>query len=139
MLWVKAFHIVFVVSWYAGLLYLPRLFVYHAATEDERGLERFEIMERKLFGIMTIGAVGSVVLGGWLLSPWWNVLSSTYWLQVKLVLVLGLIAYHWMCGGMVRTFAVRKNTRSPRFYRLFNEVPALILIAVSILVVVKPF
>ena len=77
MLWVKAFHIVFVVSWYAGLLYLPRLFVYHAATEDERGLERFEIMERKLFGIMTIGAVGSVVLGGWLLSPWWNVLSST--------------------------------------------------------------
>ena len=139
MLWVKAFHIVFVVSWYAGLLYLPRLFVYHASTHDEPGLERFETMERKLYRIMSVGAAGSIILGGWLLSLWWEVIATAYWLQLKLALVVALIAYHWVCGNIVKVFAARRNVRTPRFYRFFNEVPALILIAIAILVVVKPF
>jgi putative membrane protein len=139
MLWVKAFHIVFVVSWYAALLYLPRLFVYHAQTNDEPGLERFEIMERKLYVMMTIGAVGTVGLGAWLVIAWPSVFLYAGWLHAKLVLVAGLIVYHIICGALIKAFAQRANTRSHTFYRLFNEVPALALIAIAILVVVKPF
>lgn len=139
MLWIKAFHIVFVVSWYVGLLYLPRLFVYHAATEDEVGYERFLVMERKLLGIMSVGAIGSLLLGLWLATYWWGAIASALWLQVKFALVVALVVYHVMCAKIIRQFERRENSRSHVFFRFFNEVPALILIAISILVVVKPF
>ncbi|MFK8032236.1 MAG: protoporphyrinogen oxidase HemJ [Gammaproteobacteria bacterium] len=138
MLWVKAFHIIFVVSWFAGLLYLPRLFVYHADTTDQAGHNRFVIMEHKLFIIMTIAAILASILGLSLLT-----ILSAYmtmgWMHAKLALYLLLLAYHFYCWKLKAEFARGSNTRSGRWYRLFNEVPALILIAIVILVVVKPF
>ncbi|MGI9332962.1 MAG: protoporphyrinogen oxidase HemJ [Gammaproteobacteria bacterium] len=139
MLWIKAFHIVFVVFWYAGLLYLPRLFVYHAHTEDEAGLERFKTMERRLLAITNIGAAGALALGLYLWLGAMAMYTGAGWLHAKLVLVVVLVAYHLYCWRAVRAFAMGDNKHSARFYRLFNEVPALILIAVVILVVVKPF
>ena len=139
MLWVKAFHIIFVVAWYAGLLYLPRLFVYHAATDDSIGDERFKIMERKLFMIMTIGGLGAIILGVWLAADYaWAAFASSGWFKAKLVLVGALALYHVWCGRLVADFAAGRNRHGPRFYRLINEVPVLILLAVVILVVVKP-
>ena len=137
MLWFKTFHIVFVVAWFAGLLYLPRLFVYHAMTEDEPGLERFVVMERKLFAIMTIGAVLALIFGSAILITVPAYLTQG-WLHAKLVLVGFLIAYHAYCGKLMRDFRRRKNRREPRFYRLFNEVPAVVLMVVVYLVVFKP-
>ena len=137
MLWVKAFHIIFVVTWFAGLFYLPRLFVYHAMTEDRPGAERFKVMERKLYwGIMTPGAVLSIATGLWL---WLGYGVSGGWLQAKLVLVVILIAYHLWCGALIRDFQRDRNTRSHVWYRWFNEIPTVILFAAVILVVVKPF
>ena len=138
-LWVKAFHIIFMVTWFAGLFYLPRLFVYHVTSDDAPSERRFEIMERKLYVMMTIGAVGTVGLGAWLVIAWPSVFLYAGWLHAKLVLVAGLIVYHIICGALIKAFAQRANTRSHTFYRLFNEVPALALIAIAILVVVKPF
>lgn len=139
MLWVKAFHIIFVVSWYAGLLYLPRLFVYHADCDDEPGNARFKVMERKLFAIMTIGAVGAALFGLWLTHDYaWQAFAGSAWFQAKLALVAGLVAFHIWCHFAVRTFREDRNTHGHRFYRLVNEIPALILVAVVILVVVKP-
>ena len=139
MLWVKAFHIIFVVSWYAGLLYLPRLFVYHADCEDEAGNARFKVMERKLFGIMTIGGVGAAVFGLWLIHGYaWQAYAASAWFQAKMVLVILLGGFHLWCLSAIRAFREDRNTRSHRFYRLVNEIPALILVAVVILVVVKP-
>ncbi|MBT6278417.1 MAG: CopD family protein [Chromatiales bacterium] len=139
MAWVKAFHIIFVVSWYAGLLYLPRLFVYHAVCEDEPGHQRFLVMERKLFAIMTIGALGSVALGSWLLVDYaWAAWGDTAWLHAKLALVVTLMLYHAWCARVIALFKGRRNRRGDRFYRWINEVPALILIAIVILAVVKP-
>jgi putative membrane protein len=136
-LWVKAFHIVFMVTWFAGLFYLPRLFVYHAMTEDEAGLRRLEVMERKLYyGIMAPGAILTVVFGVWL---WLGYGISGAWLHAKLALVAALIAYHLWCGKLINDFRQRRNTRGHVWYRWFNEVPAIILIAVVILAVVKPF
>jgi putative membrane protein len=138
-LWVKAFHIIFVVSWYAGLLYLPRLFVYHADCTDDAGNARFKVMEKKLLAIMTIGGVGSVVFGLWLIHGYaWQAYAASMWFQAKLALVLVLIGFHFWCARAVGTFRDDRNTRTHRFYRLINEVPALILVAVVILVVVKP-
>jgi putative membrane protein len=138
MLWIKAIHVIFMVTWFAGLFYLPRLFVYHAASDDAAGNDRFKIMERKLYAIMTIGAVVTVVFGLWLLfAYWWP--PTAGWLQVKLVLVVLLIAYHLYCGHLVRVFRDDANRRSHVFYRWFNEFPALILIAVGLLAIVKPF
>lgn len=137
MLWVKAFHIIFVVTWFAGLFYLPRLFVYHAMTEDAAGRERFEIMERKLYyGIMAPGAVLTIVFGLWL---WLGYGIGGGWLHAKLVLVVALIAYHLWCGKLIKDFKQHRNTRSHVWYRWFNEVPAVILLVVVILAVVKPF
>jgi protoporphyrinogen IX oxidase len=137
MLWVKALHIVFMVTWFAGLFYLPRLFVYHAMTEDLAGRERFKLMERKLYyGIMTPGAVLTVVFGAWL---WLGYGMSGGWLHAKLVLVGVLIAYHIWCGRLLRAFKEDRNTRSHFWYRWFNEFPVIILLAVVILAVVKPF
>lgn len=137
MLWIKAFHIIFMVTWFAGLFYLPRLFVYHAEARDEVSLRRFELMERRLFIIMNIGAAGTILFGLWLLLGWW--LPPPHWLETKLVLVLLLIGYHAFCRKLLTDFRHGRNRRSPRFYRGFNEIPALILIAIVILVVVKPF
>ena len=137
MLWVKAFHIIFMVTWFAGLFYLPRLFVYHAMSEDSTSIERFKLMERKLFyGIMTPGGVITVVLGLWL---WLGYGIGGAWMHVKFALVLVLIAYHLYCAKLLLDFKRDRNTRTHVWYRWFNEFPVLILIAVVILVVVKPF
>ena len=139
MLWVEALHVIFVVAWYAGLLYLPRLFVYHAQTGDEVGDERFRVMERKLFAIMTVGGVGALAFGLWLVADYaWAAYASSGWFRVKLVLVAALVLYHAWCGTLVADFAAGRNRHGHRFYRLVNEVPAVILVAVVILVVVKP-
>jgi putative membrane protein len=136
MLWLKAFHVVFVVTWFAGLFYLPRLFVYHVATTEPQGRVRFELMERRLFAIMTIGAAGAVLFGAAMI-----VSAPAYlafgWLRVKLLLVLALLGYHEWCRRLMRQLA-GGNERSQRWYRLFNEVPGLLLIAIVILAVVKP-
>ena len=138
MLWVKAIHIIFMVTWFAGLFYLPRLFVYHAMSEDSAGRERFKVMERKLYyGIMTPGAVITVVFGVWLWLAWFP--GAGGWLQAKLALVLVLIGYHLWCGSLLADFKHDRNTKSHVWYRWFNEFPVIILIAVVILVVVKPF
>lgn len=137
MRWLIAFHIIFMVTWFAGLFYLPRLFVYHAETRDEISLARFETMERRLFIIMNIGAVGTIAFGLALLLRWW--LPMPGWLQVKLVLVVVVILYHIFCGKLLRDFRYRRNQHDARFYRWFNEIPSLLLIGIVILVVVKPF
>ncbi|HSN17679.1 MAG TPA: protoporphyrinogen oxidase HemJ [Gammaproteobacteria bacterium] len=137
MLWVKALHIFFVISWFAGLFYLPRLFVYHADTHDAPGHDRFVMMERRLFMIMSVGAIGTVVFGAWLLVGWW--LPVPGWLHLKLGFVALLLIYHMLCFKLMRDFRARRNTRSARFYRIFNELPALLLLVILLLVVVKPF
>ncbi len=141
MLWVKAFHVIFMVTWFAGLFYLPRLFVYHAQCEDSPGDERFKIMERKLYyGIMTPGGILTLVFGIWLLLDYaWAAYADSGWLHAKLMLVLLLVGYHLYCGRLVRVFKTGENRRSHRFYRWFNEIPVLFLILIVILVVVKPF
>jgi protoporphyrinogen IX oxidase len=138
MLWLKAFHIMAVVTWFAGLLYLPRLYVYHADAVDSISIERFGIMERRLFGIMTIGAVATLVLGAAMLLAAPAYLGMQ-WLRIKLVLVVLLIAYHLYCYKLMRDFAGRRNTHSAKWYRAFNELPSLLLIAIVLLAVVKPF
>jgi len=138
MLWLKAFHVVFVVTWFAGLFYLPRLFIYHVTATDEIGLQRFVVMERRLFGIMTIGAVLAVVfaLSMILAAPGYLAFG---WLRVKLVLVALLIGYHIWCYRLMLALRAGRNSRSERWLRLFNEVPALLLIAIVVLAVVKPW
>jgi len=138
MLWLKAFHIVFVVTWFAGLFYLPRLFVYHATATDPVGVERFKIMERRLLAIMTIGGALAAVFGVGmiLLSPGF---LSIGWLRLKLVLVAVLVGYHFWCSRLVLAFRADENRHSERWYRLFNEAPSLLLIAIVVLAIVKPF
>ena len=137
MLWVKAFHIVFMVTWFAGLFYLPRLFVYHAMTDDAEGVERFKVMERKLYrGIMTPGAVLTIASG---LALWLHYGISGGWLHAKLVLVAALIAYHLWCGALLKAFRSGPPPHGHVWLRWFNEVPVIFLIAIVILVVVKPF
>ena len=138
-LWIKALHIVSVVCWFAGLFYLPRLFVYHAQSEDSTSQERFTVMERKLYrGIMNPAMIATFVFGIWMLylTPGW---LSQGWMHAKLTLVILLTGYHHMCGAQVKRFARGENKRSHVFYRWFNEVPVLLLLAIVILVVVKPF
>jgi putative membrane protein len=138
MLWVKALHIIFMVTWFAGLFYLPRLFVYHALAEDQVSIERFKVMERKLyFGIMTPSMVLTAVFGLWL---WLGYGITGKWLTAKLVLVVGLLAHHFWLGQLMADFRRDANRHSHVFYRWINEIPAApILFAVVILVVVKPF
>lgn len=140
MLWVKAFHIIFMVTWFAGLFYLPRLFVYHAASNDEISNERFKVMERKLFyGIMTPGGIITLILGLWLLMDYaWMAYKDMLWLHIKLGLVVVIFVYHAYCWKLVQDFKYDRNSRSHVWYRWFNEFPVLILIAVIILAVVKP-
>ncbi len=141
MLWIKAFHIISVITWFAALFYLPRLFVYHAMSDDKTSIERFKVMERKLYrGIMMPSFVIATILGVWMLQDYaWQAYAGQYWLHVKLALVAMLIAYHFYCGHLVDVFKKDQNTRSHVFYRWFNEFPVLILVAIIILVVVKPF
>ena len=136
MLWIKAFHIIFVTSWFAGLFYLPRLFVNHAMETNHDALLRLALMENKLYRFMTPLAILALVFG---LILWLHYGISGGWLHAKLLLVLGLIAYHLFCGKLMRDFKADKNTRSHVWYRWFNEVPVLALVAVVILVEVKPF
>ena len=137
MLWIKVFHIVFVVTWFAGLFYLPRLFVYHAITEDRAGRERFKVMERKLYyGIMAPGGVLTIVFGLWL---WLGYGYGGRWLDAKLALVVVLVAYHLWCGRLLADFRNDRNTRSHVWYRWFNEVPTVLLVVIVALAVVKPF
>jgi protoporphyrinogen IX oxidase len=138
MLWLKAFHIVFVVMWFAGLFYLPRLFVYHAAADDALSQERFKVMERRLFAIMTIGALLAVFFGAAMLGRAPGLLSAG-WLHAKLTLVAALLAYHMWCYRLILVFRRNENQRSHQWYRWFNEAPSVLLIAIVVLAVVKPF
>ena len=135
--WLKAFHVIAMVTWFAGLFYLPRLFVYHADAQDPVGLERFRIMERRLFAIMTIGAVLTLVFGIAMLAAAPAYLSMG-WLRAKLLLVALTVAYHCYCYKFTGDFAQSRNVRSSKWYRVFNEVPSLLLIGIVILAVVKP-
>lgn len=137
LLWLKAFHIVFMVTWFAGLFYLPRLFVYHALSDDRLSRGRFKVMERKLyFGIMTPGALLTVASGVWL---WLASGAGGGWLQVKLLLVAALAVYHVACGKYLRDFKHERNRRGHVFFRWFNEAPVVFLVAIAALTVVKPF
>lgn len=137
MLWVKSAHIIFVVTWFAGLFYLPRLFVYHATTTDAAGSERFKTMERKLYyGIMAPGALLTVFFGLWL---WLGYDISGGWLHAKITLVGILILYHLYCGKLLKDFKHDRNRRSHVYYRWFNEIPVILLIVVILLVELKPF
>ena len=143
MLWLKAFHIIFMVTWFAGLFSLPRLFVYHCGVKDATGQGRFCQMERKLFIIMTIGAVATIFFGGVLISGILGVsgrmeLLNAPWLRMKLMLAFGLIAYHVWLWLIYRDFANYRNTHSAKFFRWINEIPALFLIAMVLLAVLKP-
>ena len=136
-LWIKSFHIIFMVTWFAGLFYLPRLFVYHAMATDAMGSERFKVMERKLFfGIMTPGSVLTVASGVWL---WLGYGINGGWLHAKLALVAVLIVYHVYCGRLMLAFKHDRNRHGHVFYRWLNEFPTILLVAIVILVVAKPF
>lgn len=138
--WLKAFHVIGVVAWFAGLFYLPRLFVYHAGAGDAVSRERFCVMEAKLYRIiMRPAMIIAVGFGLALLGTAWSAFSGSLWLWLKLAGVAALLAYHHYCGRLVEAFAADRDPHSERFYRLFNELPALLLIAIVVLVVVKPF
>jgi|SRR5579862_367335 protoporphyrinogen IX oxidase len=137
MLWLKALHVVFVVTWFAGLFYLPRLFVYHVATADQVGLARFIVMERRLYFMMSLGALLAVFFGLAMI-----VASPAYlgmgWLRVKVLLVAALIGYHGWCYRLMLALRAGRRAHSQLWYRWFNEVPAILLLAIVILAVVKP-
>jgi protoporphyrinogen IX oxidase len=137
MLWLKALHVVFVVTWFAGLFYLPRLFVYHAATHDSQGLARFIVMERRLYFMMSLGALLAVLFGTLLViaSPAY---LSMGWLRVKMLLVAALLGYHGWCYRLMLALRAGHRAHSQRWYRIFNEVPGILLLAIVILAVVKP-
>lgn len=136
MLTLKALHIIFVITWFAGLFYLPRLFVYHAMSNDAVSIERFKVMERKLFfGIMTPSALLAAGFGGWL---WLGYGYTGTWLHVKLTLVVVLIAYHVWCGILLADFKHDRNRHSHVWYRWFNELPVVLLVVIVFLVVMKP-
>jgi len=137
--WVGAFHIIAMVCWFAGLFYLPRLFVYHALSEDETSNERFKVMERKLyFGIMTPAMVATFILGMVMLVQGWQVYKTMPWMHLKLFLVFILMGYHHLCKKHLKRLAADQNEKGHVYFRWFNEFPVLLLIAIVILVVVKP-
>ena len=141
MLWFKAFHLIFMVTWFAGLFYLPRLFVYHSMSDDQISIERFKIMERKLyFGIMTPGGILTLVFGFiTLFTIGWNSYSNMYWMHIKLLFVFLLVIYHIYCGKLLIDFKYDRNKHSHIWYRWFNEIPVIFLIFIILLAVIKPF
>ncbi len=145
MLLVKAFHIIAVICWFAGLFYLPRLYVYHVQAlndGDTKGSDRFKTMERKLYrGIMTPSAIIALGLGVWMLADRWDTyFAQATWMHIKLTLIILLLGYHHLCGVYQRKFSLDNNTKSERFFRFFNELPVFLLVAVVILVTLKqPF
>lgn len=136
MRWILAFHLIFMVTWFAGLFYLPRLFIYHRAASEPIVAARLTVMERRLFAIMTIGMVATLVFGFWLAAGWFW--PPPRWLEIKLALVAGLVVYHFYCLRLMRRLAHGAPTHSDRFLRYFNEVPGLFLIAIVILAVIRP-
>ena len=138
-LWLKAFHVIFMVTWFAGLFYLPRLFIYHAMDENKASFELFKVLERRLFGIMTIGAAATVIFAFALVAMNAAYLAQAGWFQVKMLFVQGLFGYHYWCYRIMLTFRKGKNQRSHKWYRWFNEAPAVALIGIVVLVIVKPF
>ena len=140
MLWVKAFHIIFMVTWFAGLFYLPRLFVYHTMATDSISIERFKIMERKLyFGIMTPGAILTILFGLLIISYDPHGYMQNLWLHIKLGLLVLLLVFHFYLGKCFFAFKAGRNTHGHVFYRILNEIPVIFLVAIVILAVVKPF
>jgi putative membrane protein len=139
-MWLKAWHLIGMVTWFAGLFYLPRLFVYHTMSDDQTSIDRFKVMERKLFyGITTPGAIFTLVIGLWMLFDYaWAAFGSHLWLQVKLALLALLVGYHLYCGKLLLDFKHDRNAHSHLWYRWFNEVPVVLLIAIVLLAVLKP-
>lgn len=139
-LWYKALHLIFMVMWFAGLFYLPRLFVYHCQSQDSISDERFKVMERKLFwGIMTPGGILTLVFGLAMLLPNWDAYASQGWMHTKITLVGLLIAYHIWCLSLLRSFKKGSNIHSHTWYRWFNEIPTIGLVAIILLAVLRPY
>lgn len=140
-MWLKAWHLIGMVTWFAGLFYLPRLFVYHAMTDDKASIETFKIMERKLYyGITTPGAVFTLVFGVWMLHDYaWAAFGSDLWLHIKLALLVLLLVYHVYCGKLLKDFKHDRNTRSHVWYRWFNELPVIALVGIVLLATLKPW
>lgn len=141
MLWIKALHLIFMVTWFAGLFYLPRVFVYHTMSDpaNKAQIDTFKVMERKLLAITNIGALLTVIFGTLLLIVWLPGLLALTWMKLKLLLVLALFAYHLYCSKLVKVFRADQNTRSHVWYRWFNEIPVAFLFGIVILVIVRPF
>ena len=137
--WIRAFHIIFMVTWFAGLFYLPRLYVYHAMPENRPSFELFKIMELRLFSIMTIGAVLTAVFGIWMIIISEGVILQMGWFHAKALLLVFLIAYHLMCWQIMQSFRAGNNKRNHKWYRYFNEIPGVLLILIVIFAAVKPF
>lgn len=139
-LWLKAFHIIAVITWFAGIFYLPRLFVYHASATDAVSKERFKTMESKLYRvIMNPSMIITLILGIAMVVDRWQAYSTHIWLWAKIILVIGVIGYHHYCLKIIKAFAADECPHSERFFRIFNEVPVLLLVPIIILVVLKPF
>ena len=140
LLWIKALHVIFVISWMASMLYLPRLFVYHTEVKgDGAEHQRFCTMEKRLYGLMTVAMIGTWVFGLWTLMAGPEIYMKMGWLHAKLALVVALSGYHGFLKGRLRAFANGNNSRSARYYRIANEVPAVLMVIIVILVIVKPF
>ena len=139
--WIKALHLIFMVTWFAGLFYLPRLFVYHAQSTDKISSERFKVMESKLFyGIMTPGMIATFIFGIWMLIDYaWVLYASAWWLTIKLALLGLMLLYHCVCGIWLHNFKYDRNSHNHVYYRWMNEVPVIFLVSIIVLAVVKPF
>ncbi|MEE6246502.1 MAG: CopD family protein [Pseudomonadota bacterium] len=136
----KALHLISVVTWFAGIFYLPRLFVYHSTAEDQVSKDRFVIMETKLYRlIMNPSMIITLVLGIWMLALNWAGYSSQVWIWVKIVLIVALVGYHHYGLGIIKAFTRGEVRHSEKFFRIFNEIPVLILVSVIFLAVLKPF
>jgi putative membrane protein len=140
-MWLKALHLIFMVTWFAGLFYLPRLFVYHAMNSDQQSHPTFKVMEQKLFyGIMTPSMILTLIFGVWMLFDYaWIRYASMGWLHLKLGLLLGLLLYHYFCYQWLQDFKYDRNPRNAVFYRWVNEIPVLFLVTIVLLAVIKPF
>lgn len=140
MLWVKSFHIIFMVAWFAGLFYLPRLFVYHSETTDSPSIDRFRVMEKRLYwAITTPAGILTTIFGAWLVHFNWQYYTRSGWFHGKMLLVIILWLYHLSCGHYVKRFAQHHHPQSARFFRFFNEIPTILLIGIVLLVVIRPF